>query len=74
MKMFLYKGSLYKIKVIKEDNIISFKCVIVYFYDIFCYDLIRSEFNSEEFTLTTVKKIQEEIINNLNNKFRLKNK
>ena len=73
MKLFFYKGSFYKIDVIKSEGSIIFKCVMVYSYDLFCWDIIRTEFNSNEYTLSNIKSIQEEIINKLNDKFRLKN-
>lgn len=72
MKLFFYKGSFYKIDVVKSEESIIFKCLMIYSYDLFCWDIIRTEFDSSEYTLSSIKNIQEEIINNLNNKFRLK--
>lgn len=70
MRLFINKGTFYSIRVTKEKNELIFKTKLFYFYDIFCWDIIKMDYPSSKYTLSNVKEIQSQIINKLNQTFR----
>jgi hypothetical protein len=70
MKLFYYKGSFHTIRVIKTPEGLYFSCLMWYAYDWFCWDKIQTKYECDKYPYSTVKQIQEEIINNLNKNFR----
>lgn len=70
MRLFYFKGTFYSIRVIKEKDELVFKTKLFYFYDMFCWDIIKMDYQSSKYTLSNVKEIQSQIINKLNETFR----